>query len=288
MGPQGPVVLLGGRAFLGPYNAAVNRPRSTPVLAPVFRKGTAMESLSVCLLSFGLLCASPAAAAAPEAAVAPASPTPAPIPVVVDAEAPSKSSASAVLAAVQGFYDGTTDLQAEFKQTYVNPVYGTRTVTNGELKLRKPGMMVWDYTSEGDPDFYVDGEKMWVVEHDTRQVVSQKVSGNSNLDGAVKFLFGGQKLIKEFKVRLAKADLVTRYGLPGHTVIELKPKEKNPHYKTLLLVVEDASGRVDSFVVRNQDNSINHFELSKIAKNPGLKAEAFKYKVPKGYVETRE
>lgn len=245
-----------------------------------------MESLSVCLLSFGLLCASPAAAAAPGPAVAPASPTS--VPVVTEVEAPSKASASAVLAAVQSFYDGTTDLQAEFKQTYVNPVYGTRTVTNGELKLRKPGMMVWDYSSEGDPDFYVDGEKMSVVEHDTRQVVSQKVSGNSNLDGAVKFLFGGQKLIKEFKVRLAKADLVTRYGLPGHTVIELKPKEKNPHYKTLLLVVDDASGRVDAFVVRNQDNSINHFELSKIAKNPGFKAEAFKYKVPKGYVETRE
>ena len=245
-----------------------------------------MESLSVCLLSFGLLCASPAAAAGPEPAVAP-TPVVTTVPATPAAE-PAKASASAVLASVQAFYDGTTDLQADFKQTYVHPVYGTRTVTQGALKLRKPGMMVWDYTSEGDPDFYVDGEKMWVVEHDTRQVVSQKVSGNSNLDGAVKFLFGGQKLIKEFKVRLAPAELISRYGVAGHTVIELKPKDKNPHYKTLLLVVDDESGRVDAFVVRNQDNSVNHFELSKIAKNPGLKAESFKYVIPKGYVETRE
>ncbi|MBK8260786.1 MAG: outer membrane lipoprotein carrier protein LolA [Nannocystis sp.] len=239
-----------------------------------------MESLSVYLLS--LLLSSPAAAASP--AVAPAAAT-----SEAPAAAPGKQvSASAVLASVQAFYDGTTEMQADFKQTYVHPVYGTRTVTTGEMKLRKPGMMVWDYAGEGDPDFYVDGEKLWVVEHDTRQVVSQKVSGNSSLDGAVKFLFGGQKLVKEFKVRLATAELTTRYGSAGHTVVELKPKEKSPHYKTILLVVDDQSGRVDSFVVRNQDNSINHFELAKIALNPGFRADLFKYKVPKGYVETRE
>ena len=167
-------------------------------------------------------------------------------------------------------------------------MYATRTVTRGTMLLKKPGMMVWDYDGAGDPDFYVDGDNMWVVEHDTRQVVSQKVDKNANLAGAMKFLFGGQKLIKEFKVRLASEALVKRYGQAGHTVIELKPKEKDPHYKTLLLVVNDQSGRVDAFVVRNRDNSVNHFELSKITLNSGLKADAFKYKVPKGYVMSKE
>lgn len=216
--------------------------------------------------------------------------TPAPVSAAPAEAAPqaTRGTASGVLARVQSFYDGTQDMQAEFQQTYTNRVYGQHTVSKGMLKIMKPGRMVWDYESESDPDFYVDGESLWVIENDTRQVVSQTVKGNANLAGATKFLFGGQKLIKTFKVRLASEKLVKRYGVAGHSVIEIKPKEKNPHYKSMLLIVDDQSGRVDAFVVRNQDNSINHFELSKVTLNTGLKAETFKYEVPAGYVETRQ
>lgn len=246
-----------------------------------------MESLSVCLLSLGILCtAGTAAAAQPSETAMAVAAQPA---TSADAPKPEPArSASAVLATVQAFYDGTKDFTADFKQTYVHPVYATRTVSRGSMLLKKPGMMVWDYSGAGDPDFYVDSENMWVVEHDTRQVVSQQVGNNSSLAGAMKFLFGGQKLIKEFKVRLANTSLTRRYGIPGHTVIELKPKLKNPHYKTLLLVVDDLSGRANAFVVRNRDNSVNHFELSKTKLNVGLKPAAFKYKIPAGYVETKE
>ena len=248
-------------------------------------------SLSVCAFSFGLLCSAsidlslaPAAVEPAPAAAAPVAATPATPPPPGPAD---KTSAPAVLAAVQAFYDGTVDLSGGFRQTYVNQVYGTRTVSHGLLKLRKPGMMVWDYTSAADPDFYVDGSKLWVVEHDTRQVVSQKVDGNSNLAGAMKFLFGGQKLIKDFKVRMAPEKPAKTYAMPAHKVIELKPKEQNPHYKTLLLVVDDATGRVDAFVVRSQDNSTNHFVLTEVTTNKNLDPKDFKYKVPKGYVETK-
>lgn len=250
-----------------------------------------MEPFSICALSLGLFCGDAVLlgdatlAAAPTPTTAAAATVEAP---VAKADAAKPASASAVLATVQAFYDGTADLTGEFKQTYVHPVYGTRTVSHGVLRLKKPGMMVWDYEGSTDPDFYVDGHKLWVVEHDTRQVVSQKVEGNANLAGAMKFLFGGQKLIKEFKVRMAPEKPTKTYGMPGHTVIELKPKEQNPHYKTLLLVVDDTSGRVDSFVVRAQDNSTNHFVLTGVQTNKNFKPEDFKYKVPKGYVETKQ
>jgi outer membrane lipoprotein carrier protein len=248
-----------------------------------------MEPFTICALSLGLLCSdvalvnddAPLLALTTQAAAAPAAAAPAPAPQI-------KPSASAVLASVQAFYDGTVDLTCKFKQTYVHPVYGTRTVSHGDLRLKKPGMMVWDYEGKADPDFYVDSQKLWVVEHDTRQVVSQKVEGNSNLAGAMKFLFGGQKLIKEFKVRMAPDKPAKAYGMPAHRVIELKPKEQNPHYKTLLLVVDDLTGRVDSFVVRAQDNSTNHFVLTDVNTNLNLAAKDFKYVVPKGYVETRQ
>jgi outer membrane lipoprotein carrier protein len=130
---------------------------------------------------------------------------------------------------------------------------------------------------------------MWVVEHDTRQVVSQSVSANSDLSAAMKFLFGGQHLITEFKVRYAKdAKKIAKFGDADHHVLELKPRAKNPHYKGLLLKVHATTGRVDAFVVYNQDGSWNHFELGSLTTNNGLADGSFAFKVPSGYVESKE
>ncbi len=237
-----------------------------------------LQKLSLSTLALGLVLSAGTQANAEPAAAAAAAAT----------ATPQRGTASGVLAKVQAFYDGTRDMSAAFQQTYINRVYGQHKVTKGALRIMKPGRMVWDYESDADPDFYVDDDKLWVIENDTRQVVSQTVKGNANLAGATKFLFGGQKLIKTFKVRLASDKLIKRFGVAGHTVIEIKPKEKNPHYKSMLLIVDDLTGRVDAFVVRNQDNSINHFELSDIKLNTGLDAKTFKYEVPEGYVETHQ
>lgn len=196
--------------------------------------------------------------------------------------------ASAVLAQVQAFYDGTKDLKSQFTQTYHNPTFGSTTVTKGSLKLKKPGMMVWDYAGKSDQDIYADGKELWVVEHDTRQVVRTNVDKNSDVSAAMKFLFGGQKLMRDFKVRYAKDARAKKYGDAEHHVIELKPNKKNPHYKGLVLVVHHITGRVDAFVVYNQNGSTNYFQLGKVKTNNGLTDAGFKFTLPKGYVESRE
>jgi outer membrane lipoprotein carrier protein len=197
--------------------------------------------------------------------------------------------ASSILTLVQAFYDATADMEARFKQTYWNPTFASRTVTTGDLRLKKPGMMVWDYSGKTEPDYYADGDKMWIVEHDTRQVVSAKVDGNSDLSAAMKFLFGGQTLVKEFKVRYTKdPKKIDKYGDSAHHVLDLKPRKKSPHYKGLLLSVHATTGRVDAFVVYNQDGSSNYFRLTNLKTNRGFTKSVFKFKVPTGYVESKE
>ncbi len=196
--------------------------------------------------------------------------------------------ASEVLVLVQAFYDGTKDLEAKFKQTYYNPTYGEAKKTSGNLKLKKPGKMVWDYSDGQDADYYANGKTLWMVEHDTRQVIKTDVDSNSEVTAALKFLFGGQKLIKEFQVKYAKDDKVERYGDKDHYVIEVRPKQENQHYKGMVLVVHATTGRVDSFVVYNTDGSSNYFQLKSIKTNKGLTDKIFDFKLPEGYVETEE
>ncbi|MCA9652694.1 MAG: outer membrane lipoprotein carrier protein LolA [Myxococcales bacterium] len=247
-----------------------------------------MPSPIACVLSYGLMCTSGDVIAE----VPPPTPL---IAVAVDpggddeadevpADEATKGEASKVLAEVQAFYDATTDLSAQFQQTYVHPVYGTKTVSKGKLRVKKPGKMVWDYAAKNAADFYVTRKKLQVVEHDLRQVVSRSVD-TADFAGAEKFLFGGRQLVDDFRVRMANDRLVKTYGQAGHTVIELGPKKKNPHYRTLLLVVDDATGRVDAFVVRNTDKSVNHFVLSSVERNTGLADSEFTFTKPKGYAE---
>lgn len=250
-----------------------------------------MPSPIACVLSYGLMCASgdvitdvppptplePAVVADPSVT----DPDPAEPPL---GDEPAKGEASKVLASVQSFYDATKDLSAGFQQTYTHPVYGTKTVSKGTLRVKKPGKMVWDYAAANAADFYVTRKKLQVVEHDLRQVVSRTVD-TADFAGAEKFLFGGSQLVEDFRVRMANDRLVKAYGQAGHTVIELAPKKKNPHYQSLLLVVHDATGRVDAFVVRNTDKSVNHFELTGVTRNDGLADSVFTFSKPKGYAE---
>ncbi|MBC8072243.1 MAG: outer membrane lipoprotein carrier protein LolA [Deltaproteobacteria bacterium] len=232
-----------------------------------------------CMLSYGLMCS-----AAEKPAEAP------PVPSVSDFDpadttpAAPKGAASKVLASVQKFYDGTTDFEGAFEQTYVDPVYGTKKKHAGKLRVKKPGKMVWDYTEGDNPDFWVDGKRVHVVEHDTKQVLRKDVDA-SDFAGAEKFLFGGSQLVTDFKVRTAGEKLIKTYGKPGHSLIELAPKKTNPHYQYLLLVVDDATGRVDAFVVLNADGSTNQFELTGVVRNGGLADAKFEFVKPKGFTE---
>lgn len=230
-----------------------------------------------CLLSFGLACSAPSKPKDPE-----------PLPGVDDFSATepaaTKGEASKIVAKVQKFYDETTDFEASFEQTYVQAVYGAKTVSDGTLRVKRPGKMVWDYKAEDTPDFWMDGKNAWAVERDTKQVLKVDVA-SSDFAGAAKFLFGGHQLMDEFKVRMAGEKLVKRYASAGHSAVQMRPLVKNPHYQELLLVVDDATGRVDAFVVLNGDGSTNHFVLDGMKRNGGLADELFKFVKPKGFTE---
>ena len=188
-----------------------------------------MISPLTCLLSFGLSCSPLAAIAAHlQDATSAAEVSTAEVDSQAERELDAAMSAavapemvaataSEVLLTVQKYYDATSDLQARFEQTYFNPAFGDQpTKTRGDLRLKKPGKMVWDYEGKAEPDFYADGKRLWVIEHDTRQVVSRSVDGDSEVAAAMKFLFGGQELLREFKVRFAAPARAERYGDAQH------------------------------------------------------------------------
>lgn len=245
-----------------------------------------MAGTLACILSYGLTCTPATVEIAEPPPPTPLEPAAGNDPEPAEAgttKKPAKGEASRKLESVQKFYDGTSDLQASFTQTYSNSVYGTKKVSKGVLKAVKPGKMVWDYAAADTPDIYVDGSRVWSVERDTKQVATRDI-GKSDIAGVEKFLFGGKQLTEDFLVKIAEAKLQKRYASKaGQTAVRMKPKKKNPHYKEIVLVIDDATGRVQAFAVWNQDGSTNLFELAKIVRNGGLTAKDVKFVKPAGY-----
>jgi outer membrane lipoprotein carrier protein len=196
--------------------------------------------------------------------------------------------ASEVLLMVKGFYDGANDLEAKFEQHYHNPTFGESHEATGKLEAKKPDKMVWDQRDDADADYYTDGNTLWMVEHDTRQVIKTNVSGNAEVTAAVQLLFDGERLLREYEVVYADAKRAKRYGDADHYVLKLRPKKKSEHFKGLVLVVHASTGRVDGLVVYNTDGSTNYYEFSKVRTNVGLADERFAFRRPKDYVETVE
>jgi outer membrane lipoprotein carrier protein len=218
-------------------------------------------------------------------ALAPA-PTPAPAPALTLAPAPAaptlggitglfdlgslaelplgqnRMTADAVIDKVQAFYKDTTQLRAKFRQTVTNNTFGTKSVSDGYVYIKKPGKMRWDYYSKKTPrkqtkSFISDGTTIWAVFHQDLQYYKKSVKDDL-LPVAITFLSGTGDLRKDFN---AAIDSTKKFGKKGDHILKLTPKRPNAQYKTLWLVVDPKTFRVKESVVLNANNDTNQFRF---------------------------
>src|SRR5512147_551500 len=105
------------------------------------------------------------APAAKPAAATPAAPASTPAP----ARPATDPAALALAQKVQALYEKTKDLQSRFTQTYVYAGLGRRLVSTGVLKVKKPGLMRWDYATPSKKTVAVTGKKLVQYEPEDRQ-----------------------------------------------------------------------------------------------------------------------
>jgi outer membrane lipoprotein carrier protein len=198
------------------------------------------------------LVAAPAAgsAAGSAAAPAPAPATPVSAPLIVDN--------------VQKFYSGIKQVTATFRQSVTNNTFGSTKTSDGTVWLMKPGKMRWDYVEKKKDNkvqvkksFISNGQYLYVVEHDNKQVVKKNLA-NDLMPVAVTFLYGKGDLKAEFNAAL---DTTGKYGGKGDLVLKMTPKKPSAQYKALYLVVASDNFRVKQSVIVDSSDNINQFQF---------------------------
>lgn len=194
----------------------------------------------------------------------------------VTAQEPKPESAARVVARVQKYYDATHDLRAKFDQQ-IGAVGRAPQQASGEVWLKKPGKMRWDYVTPEKKLMVSDGSTLWVYEPEDEQAYKQTLSGNA-LPAQVSFLLGQGKLAKEFDASLTKVD-----GLgPGEVAIKLVPKVGTAAYRYVVFVVDAKSGQVQRTIIYDQQGGTNTLRFSDVRQNQGIPDAKFKFSPPKG------
>jgi len=170
---------------------------------------------------------------------------------------------------VQGFYERTRDLEARFTQTYTYASFGRAQVSKGRLRVKKPGMMRWDYESPAEKTVAVKGKRLVQYEPEENQAFVDEKFDASAMSAAITFLVGTGDLAKEFD-----------FAIDGAGALVLRPKEADPRVSTIVLVV-GASGEVTETRVRDGSGNENKVVFEKIETNRGLKDSDFDVKLPK-------
>jgi outer membrane lipoprotein carrier protein len=189
--------------------------------------------------------------------------------LVAAAPAAAPDPATDLARRVQAYYEATRDLEAKFQQTYTYAGFGRRQVSSGTLRVKKPGMMRWDYEKPTAKTIAVKGSRLVQYEPEERQAYVDEKFDASAMSAAVTFLLGKGDLAREFN--LASGE--------GGTLL-LRPKEPDPRVESITLSV-GPSGEVTATRVTDGAGNVNEVKLTNVRRNPGLPESAFEVKLPK-------
>jgi outer membrane lipoprotein carrier protein len=180
---------------------------------------------------------------------------------------------SALLKEVQARYNNAKTLQVLFEQTFTQQNRPRRTEA-GELCLRKPGRMRWEYSSPKGKLFVSDGKKLYLYTPSSNRVSVEKMKESEDLRAPLGFLLGRLDFWRDFGKFTYRAE--------GEDVrIVADPKSDRAAFTQVEFVVTP-SRQIRYVKVVGQDRSIMEFRFSSEKLNPTLSESLFRFEIPPG------
>jgi len=176
------------------------------------------------------------------------------------------------LKGVEDRYNRTQTLQLSFTESYQQ---GARTrVEKGDLFLRKPGRMRWQYTAPAGKLFVSDGKFIYSYTPQDNRAEKMKLKETDDMRAPLAFLLGRLDFNKDFREFRARAE-------DGGVFITAIPKsDKLPYSEVSFLTTPDFAIR--RLEVKNQDNSVLRFAFENEKKDPALQDSLFRFTPPPG------
>lgn len=178
-----------------------------------------------------------------------------------------------LLKGVEQRYNRAKTLQVHFVESYL--VQGrARKSESGELTLRKPGRMRWDYTAPSGKLFVSDGKDVYLYTPEAHRVEKAKLKASDDMRAPLAFLLGKLDFAKEFR------DFEFKPEGTNYLITAKAKTDKLPYEKVQMLVTPDFE--IQRLVINGQDLSLLTFQLDGEKINPPVDDTLFKFQMPAG------
>jgi outer membrane lipoprotein carrier protein len=177
-----------------------------------------------------------------------------------------------LLRGVEQRYNRAKTLQVHFVESYA--VQGrARKSESGELTLRKPGKMRWDYTTPAGKLFVSDGKDVYLYTPEAHRVEKTKLRASDDMRAPLAFLLGKLDFAKDFRDFEVKPE-----GM--NSLLTAKAKsDKFPYEQVQMLVTPDY--QIVRMAINLQDSLLT-FQLDGEKVNPPVNDALFKFQMPAG------
>jgi len=188
-------------------------------------------------------------------------------------QAPTQVNAHELATRVDRHYDQLHSLKAGFREDYAG--LGMTRTESGTLFLRKPGRMLWRYSTPAGKIFLLDGKYAWLYTRGDAQIQRIPSKELDDLRSPLRFLLGHTQLEKELsglKLEGAANGLYTLSGLP-------KGQENRV---TRLELTVTAAGEISTLEVQEVDGATTRFTFTGEQPDAAIPAETFHFTLPAG------
>ncbi len=180
---------------------------------------------------------------------------------------------SSLLRGVENRYNRARTIQVFFEQTYDAPRRASQT-ESGELFLRKPGQMRWEYSSPSGKLFISDGKTVWLYTPASKRVERSKVKESDDMRTPLAFLLGRIDFGRDFKLFVMRQK-------EGQTWITAEPKSDKLMFRNITFRV-GPQYQIEELIITDQMNSIMSFRFMSEKLNPPLNKGMFMFQPPAG------
>ena len=187
--------------------------------------------------------------------------------------------ADELAAKLQGAYDNTADMTADFAQTTEVKAMLIKKEGSGTLLIRKPGMLRYTYTKPERQEIIVRDEQLFMYTPSTRQAVRKSLDHALMDKTPSTFLAGLGRITDTFSVRLPKTGDRDKKG--GYT-LELVPKGDKMGIEKIALTLDPKTFLITAFSFTEASGNTNTIRLANIKTNVGVKSTSFNFKLPEG------
>lgn len=180
-----------------------------------------------------------------------------------------------LLGGIEKRYSGS-GFTARFFQESTLKAMGVTDTASGDLYVKYPGQMRWEYTRPDPLLFVSDGETVWIYKSKENQVSVGRADQILGDQQGATFLSDIRLLRRRFTVTLEPD------AGPGVFRLKLTPREASPDLSAIYLSVDRERFEVREVLTTNVYEDQTRIRFEDLRFDQGLPDEVFRFEIPEG------